>query len=43
MENRINDLGYQAEPVFQDTDTHQRWYWAFWNHHEALVAVIRLS
>jgi hypothetical protein len=43
MENRINDLGYRAEPVFQDTDTHQRWYWAFWNHHEALVAVIRLS
>ena len=43
MENRINDLGYRAEPVFRDTDTHQRWYWAFWNHQEALIAVIRLS
>ena len=43
MDNRIRDLGYHAEPVFQDTDTHQRWYWAFWSQQEALVAVIRLS
>ena len=43
MDNSIRDLAYQAEPVFLDTDTHQRWYWAFWNQNEALAAVIRLS
>jgi hypothetical protein len=43
MKNRIDDLGYQAEPVFLDTDTHQRWYWVFWDANEALMAVIRLS
>jgi hypothetical protein len=43
MDNRINNLGYRAEPVFQDTDTHQRWYWVFWDQDEALIAVIRLS
>ena len=43
MDNRINHLGYRVKPVFLDTDTHQRWYWAFWNRDEALLAVIRLS
>ena len=43
MDNSIRDLAYLAEPVFLDTDTHQRWYWAFWNQHEALLAVIKLS
>ena len=43
MDNDIRDLHYLAEPVFLDTDTHQRWYWAFWNQDEALLAVIRLS
>ena len=43
MDNDIHDLGYQAEPVFLDNDTHQRWYWAFWNRDEALLAVIKLS
>jgi D-hexose-6-phosphate mutarotase len=43
MDNNIRDLHYQAEPVFLDTDTHQRWYWAFWSADEALMAVIRLS
>jgi hypothetical protein len=42
MDNSIRDLHYQAEPIFLDTDTHQRWYWAFWNQDEALVAVIKL-
>jgi hypothetical protein len=43
MDNRIKNLGYQAEPVFLETDTHQRWYWAFWNEQEALMAVIKLT
>jgi hypothetical protein len=43
MDNRINDLGYQTKAIFLDNDTHQRWYWAFWNQHEALIAVMRLS
>jgi len=43
METRINNLGYQTKAVFLDNDTHQRWYWAFWNQHEALIAVMRLS
>ena len=43
MDNSIRDLAYLAEPVFLDTDSHQRWYWAFWNQNEALLAVIKLS
>lgn len=43
MDNRINELGYRVSPLFLDTDTHQRWYWAFWSQDEALMAVIRLS
>jgi hypothetical protein len=43
MDKRIKDLGYRYEPVFLATDTHQRWYWAFWNEHEALMTLIRLS
>jgi len=42
-DNSIRDLHYQAEPVFLDTDTHQRWYWAFWSRNEALATVIKLS
>jgi len=43
MDNDIRNLDYRAEPIFLDTDTHQRWYWAFCNQDEALMAVIRLS
>ena len=43
MDNDIRALHYRAEPVFLDTDTHQRWYWVFWDCNEALMAVIRLS
>ena len=42
-DNHINSLGYQVEPVFLDTDTHQRWYWAFWSADEALITVLKLS
>jgi hypothetical protein len=42
-DNDIRALHYRAEPVFLDTDTHQRWYWVFWSADEALIAVIRLS
>jgi len=43
MDNRIKNLGYQAEPVFLETDTHQHWYWAFWNEQEALMALLKLT
>jgi len=43
MDNDIRSLQYRVEPVFLDTDTHQRWYWVFWSADEALMAVIRLS
>jgi len=43
MDTDIRTLRYRAEPVFLDNDTHQRWYWAFWDANEALMAVIRLS
>jgi hypothetical protein len=33
---------YQTEPIFLTSDTHQRWFWAFWDKQEALVAVIML-
>lgn len=43
MDTRINQLGYRVKSVFLDTDTHQRWYWAFWNEQEALITVLKLS
>ena len=43
MDTDIRALKYRVEPVFLDTDTHQRWYWTFWNQDEALMAVIRLT
>ena len=43
MDTDIRALQYRVEPVFLDNDTHQRWYWTFWNQDEALMAVIRLS
>jgi hypothetical protein len=43
MDTDIRDLHYKAEPVFLDNDTHQRWYWVFWDQDEALLAVIKLS
>jgi hypothetical protein len=43
MANEIKSLNFQTEPVFLETDTHQRWYWAFWNQKEALIAILKLS
>ena len=43
MDADIRALRYRAEPVFLDNDTHQRWYWVFWNADEALLTVLRLS
>jgi hypothetical protein len=43
MDADIRALHYRAEPVFLDNDTHQRWYWVFWDANEALVAVLRLT
>ena len=39
----IKKLGYRCTAIFLDNDTHQRWYWAFWNEQEALVTVLKLS
>lgn len=33
---------YDATPVFLSGDTHQKWYWAFWDRKQALIAVIVL-
>jgi hypothetical protein len=33
---------YNAKPVFLSRDTHQKWYWAFWDNRQALIAVIML-
>jgi len=43
MDSDIRALRYRAEPIFLDNDTHQRWYWVFWDANEALMAVMRLS
>ena len=43
MDADIRALRYRAEPVFLDNDTHQRWYWVFWDANEALMAVMRLT
>ncbi len=31
-----------AFPLFLENDTRQEWYWAFWDEHEALIAVMKL-
>jgi hypothetical protein len=33
---------YHSEPLFLERDTRQKWYWAFWDNKEALIAVIVL-
>ena len=33
---------YHTESVFLERDTRQKWYWAFWDNKEALIAVIVL-
>ena len=43
MNTDIQNLGYKFSPIFLDNDTHQRWYWAFWNEQEALITVLKLS
>jgi hypothetical protein len=43
MDTDIRALRYRAEPIFLDNDTHQRWYWVFWDANEALMAVMRLT
>lgn len=41
--NQVVDTGYANTPLFLERDTHGRWFWGFWNEHEALMAVIKLS
>lgn len=33
---------YQCEPIFLTSDTHQKWFWAFWQEKDALVAVMKM-
>ena len=41
--NEIQDLGYRNSPIFLDTDTHQQWFWAFWDRDEALLVLLKLQ
>ena len=41
--NEIQDLGYKNSPLFLDTDTHQQWFWAFWDRDEALLVLLKLQ
>jgi hypothetical protein len=43
LNSRIHRLGYDCASMFLERDTRQEWYWAFWNEHEALISVLKLS
>jgi len=43
IHNKFVDFGYESTPLFLERDTHQEWYWAFWNQSESLMAVLKLS
>jgi hypothetical protein len=43
VSNRIDTLNYQSSPLFLERDTHQNWYWAFWNEQEALMTLLKLT
>jgi hypothetical protein len=43
VSNRIDILNYQSSPLFLERDTHQNWYWAFWNEQEALMTLLKLT
>jgi hypothetical protein len=43
VSDQIDTLNYQSSPLFLERDTHQNWYWAFWNEQEALMTIIKLS
>ena len=33
---------YQSEPIFLTSDTHQKWFWAFWKEKDVLIAIMML-
>ena len=33
---------YQTEPIFLLSDSHQKWFWAFWDEQEAVVCMLKL-
>jgi hypothetical protein len=43
IHNKMHELHFDFSPLFLERDTHQEWYWAFWNEHEALVTVLKLG
>ena len=43
VSDRIDTLNYQSSPLFLERDTHQNWYWAFWNEQEALMSLLKLT
>lgn len=43
LHNKIENFGFQFAPLFLERDTHQEWYWAFWNEHEALLSLLKIS
>jgi hypothetical protein len=38
-----SDSKIKMSAIFLERDTRQEWYWAFWNEHEALVSMLKLS
>lgn len=33
----------QTKPLFLERDTRQEWYWAFWNEHDALLCMFKMT
>ena len=43
MDQEIRSLGFFSQPIFLRNDTHQLWFWGFWSHKEALLAILKLT
>jgi hypothetical protein len=43
MDQEIRSLGFRNQPIFLRNDTHQLWFWGFWSHKEALLAILKLT
>jgi hypothetical protein len=43
LNRRLQDCGYRCSPMFLERDTRQEWYWAFWNNHDALLCMLKMS
>lgn len=43
IHNKMVDYELEFTPLFLERDTHQEWYWAFWNEHDPLLCVLKMS